>query len=150
MSLTNQHGESLKMDRFVKIGESGALLAGDAEEWVAVLDTKTNLMWASESVAVPNWKAAQKVPGKLSVAGFRDWRMPSVEELFCLADRARVSPAIDTAFFPDTKSDWYWTSTVYAPSPGDCAWSVGFGDGGSGWDDQNNEGFVRAVRAGQS
>ncbi len=36
-----------------------------------------------------------------------------------------------------------------APSPGDCAWNVNFNNGNSNWNNQNNEGFVRAVRAGE-
>ena len=38
--------------RFIKIGEDGALLAPDATEWAAVLDTKTNLMWDAKARAV--------------------------------------------------------------------------------------------------
>jgi hypothetical protein len=137
------------MNRFVKVNEAGALLAADAEEWVAVLDTQTNLMWTVAETEGMGWADAQKVPATLGTAGFNDWRMPTVEESFCLADRTRVSPAIDVAFFPDCKSDWYWSSTVYAPSPGDYAWSVHFYDGISCWGGQGYEGFVRAVRAGQ-
>jgi hypothetical protein len=36
-----------------------------------------------------------------------------------------------------------------APSPGDYAWNVNFYNGNSNWNNQNNEGFVRAVRAGE-
>ena len=134
--------------RFIKIGEDGSLLAPDAPEWVAVLDTKTNLMWDAKARAVEGFQAAQAVPGTLNVAGFTDWRMPTVEELFCLADRTRVRPAIDTDFFPDTPSDWFWSSTVDADAPSGCEWFVSFYNGGSDWDYQGSEGFVRAVRDG--
>ena len=135
--------------RFIKIGEDGSLLAPDATEWVAVLDTKTNLMWDAKARAVEGFQAAQAVPGTLSVAGFTDWRVPTVEELFCLADRTRVRPAIDADFFPDTPNDWFWTSTPLASSPSDYAWIVNFSGGSSGWGNQGSEGFVRAVRPGQ-
>ncbi len=135
--------------RFVKIGEDGALLSPDATEWVAVLDTKTNLMWDAKARAVEGFREAQAVPGTLSVAGFTDWRMPTVEELFCRADRTRVRPAIDTAFFPDTPNDWFWSSTVDADAPSGCAWFVNFYNGGSNWGNRGGEGFVRAVRPGQ-
>ena len=135
--------------RFIKIGEDGALLAPDATEWAAVLDTKTNLMWDAKARAVEGFQAAQTVPGTLNVAGFTDWRMPTVEELFCLADRTRLRPAIDTDFFPDTPSDWFWSSTVDADAPSDCAWFVSFYGGFSGWLSRDGEGFVRAVRPGQ-
>ncbi len=132
--------------RFVKIGEDGALLPADATEWVAVLDTKQNLMWDVKPRPVDDYAAALKVPETLVVAGFKDWRLPTVEELFLLADRTRVSPAIDTDFFPETPSDWFWTSTLWASSPSGCAWVVSFLSGGSGWYGQYGEGFVRAVR----
>ena len=133
--------------RFIKIGDDGALLAPDATEWVAVLDTKTNLMWDAKARAVEGFQEAQSVPGTLKVAGFTDWRTPTLEELFCLADRTRVRPAIDTDFFPDTPNDWFWSSTVDADSPSDCAWIVYFYNGNSRWNYQDDEGFVRAVRS---
>jgi retron-type reverse transcriptase len=34
-----------------------------------------------------------------------------------------------------------------APSPGDCAWNVNFNNGNANWNNRNNSGFVRAVRA---
>ena len=35
------------------------------------------------------------------------------------------------------------------PSPGGYAWNVNFNNGNANWNNQNNNGFVRAVRAGQ-
>lgn len=135
-------------ERFVKVGENGALLAADAEEWVAVLDTRTNLMWAVEVQKRMTYAKALEAPKKLAIAGFKDWRLPTVEELFLLADRTRRDPAIDTDFFPDTPSDWFWTSTP-ASSPSGYAWFVSFYYGSSNWTVQNSEFPVRAVRAGQ-
>ena len=36
-----------------------------------------------------------------------------------------------------------------ASSPSDYAWNVNFNNGNSNWNNQNNEGFVRAVRPGE-
>jgi uncharacterized protein DUF1566 len=137
-------------ERYIKIGEDGALLAADAAEWEAVLDTKTNLMWAVEVLKRQSWKKAQASVAKLATAGFKDWRLPTVEELFLLADRTRSDPAIDTDFFPETPSSWFWTSTPWASSPAVYAWLVGFGNGYSGATYQYSEYYVRAVRPGQS
>ena len=134
--------------RFIKIGNDGSRLAPDATQWGAVLDATTGLMWDAKARRVENFQAAQTLPGTLNVAGFTDWRAPTVEELFCLADRTRMRPAIDTDFFPDTPNDWFWSSTVDASSPSDCAWFVLFYDGSSNCCSQDYEGFVRAVRSG--
>ena len=136
-------------ERYRKVSDAGALLAGDAEEWVAVLDTKTNLMWSVEVLKRKTFKTAATSVKKLAIGGFKDWRLPTVEELFLLADRTRKDPAIDTDFFPDTPSDWFWSSTVLAGSPAGCAWCVYFGYGSGHWGVQGNESYVRAVRAGQ-
>lgn len=131
--------------RFVKIGADGSQLPDDAAAWEAVLDTRSRLMWSVKEKKTTSWKAAQTAAKKISAAGFDDWRAPTVEELLLLADRTRTSPAIDTDFFPDCKSDWYWSSTPYAPSPGDYAWFVNFCYGSASWHSQSSYGFVRAV-----
>jgi Protein of unknown function (DUF1566) len=138
------------MSRFTKIAADGAKLADDATEWVAVLDNTTGLIWTVEETKGMPWKKAQAAVKKLDTAGFKDWRLPTVEELFLLADRTKHSPAIDTAFFPKCKSDWYWTSTPAAYSPGDYAWVVDFDGGGAGWLGQGHDFCVRAVRASQT
>jgi hypothetical protein len=138
------------MSRFTKIGAAGAKLASEATEWAAVLDNTTQLIWTVKETGRLTWKKAQTAVKKLKTAGFEDWRLPTVEELFLLADRTKYSPAIDTAFFPDCKSEWYWTSTPAAYSPGVYAWSVDFSLGNADWSHQANGYFVRAVRASQS
>jgi Protein of unknown function (DUF1566) len=138
------------MSRFTKIAADGAKLADDATEWVAVLDNTTALIWTVEETKGMPWKKAQAAVKKLDTAGFKDWRLPTVEELFLLADRTKHSPAIDTAFFPSCKSDWYWTSTPAAFSPGVYAWGVYFYYGNAGWYNQGYGLCVRAVRASQS
>lgn len=137
------------MNRFTKIGADGQKLPNDATEWVANLDPVSGLMWQKDDLGELDFKAAQKAVGTLELAGFKDWRLPTVEELFCLADRTRANPAIDVEAFPDCKSDWYWSGTAAAPSPGDYAWVVYFSNGLSYWLNQSFECFVRAVRAGQ-
>ena len=137
-----------QQERYIKISEDGVLLAADATEWDAVLDTRTNLMWAVKVLPRQAWKKALKAPEKLATAGFKDWRLPTVEELFYLADRTRSNPAIDKDFFPDTPSSWFWSSTPYSASPSAVAWVVGFSDGYSGYLGQSGETYVRAVRSG--
>jgi hypothetical protein len=116
-----------------------------------VIDHRSGLMWSREELSTKRvvWAEANSLCGDLKLAGFSDWRLPTVDELFALADRTRSEPAIDTRFFPDCKPSWYWSSTPYAPSPGDCAWNVNFYDGYALWCSRGYYGFVRAVRASQ-
>ena len=132
---------------FRKIGQDGRMLPADASEWVAVLDTRSNLMWTVEVLPQQTFAAAAESVAHLTTAGFADWRVPTVEELFCLADRTRRMPAIDTDYFPEAPSGWFWSSTLDASSPSACAWSVYFDDGYSIWVHQFSDGFVRAVRS---
>jgi len=130
--------------------ETGARFELQHDDQV-VVDRRSGLMWSRvELVEKPmNWETADKTCRELKLAGYSDWRMPTVEELFALADRTRHEPAIEKTAFPECKSSWYWTSTPYAPSPGGCAWSVSFLNGSAGWGDRDGYGFVRAVRASQ-
>lgn len=85
--------------------------------------------------------------------GFNDWRMPTLKELKFIADLSKLSPAIDTAYFPNTVSSYhnYWSSTTDAISTGyACIVWFHYGD-----DHYNGNGkyfshHVRAVRSGQN
>ena len=91
--------------------------------------------------------AALKATEGFTCAGSADWRVPTREELFSLTDATRFNPAIDPEFFPDTKSDWHWSSTPYANNPADYAWGVYFNYGHTDIYLRVSYGFVRAVRS---
>jgi len=76
--------------------------------------------------------------------GFSDWRVPSEEELKTIVDFNRRKPSINTAYFPNTQSSFYWSSTT-----GKWDWNrvVDFGNGS--WFSYGNSLYVRAVRGGQ-
>ncbi len=88
----------------------------------------------------------------LNQAGFggcSNWRLPTVKELTALVHRGKnMGPRIDTAYFPESRADWYWSSTSYAGSGG-YAWSVDFGGGDTDNYYKNNSLHVRAVCSGQ-
>ena len=76
------------------------------------------------------------------------WRLPNVKELASLVDRSKSNPAIDTAAFPVTPVNAFWSSSPIVGSAG-YAWHVGFG-GGNGFGFNRSNAFpVRLVRAGQ-
>ena len=113
-----------------------------------VTDTRTGLMWTQETLPCGRVMHAEAIQmcAALDIAGHKDWRMPTIEELFGLADRSRHSPAIDTDVFPNTESTWYWSSTPCAWDPS-CAWVVGFFSGSAYGGHRHHNAFVRAVRS---
>jgi hypothetical protein len=130
-----------------KIGKNGKpLAAGSRAKAIALLDKKTGLMWAAQDLAGRhNWADAKKVAAEAGIAGFDDWRLPTIEELESLRDRTLYRPAADPALC--LQSDWYWSSTPDASSPSDYAWSVNFYYGSSYYSYQYYEGLVRPVRS---
>ena len=136
-------------NRFTKIGANGEVLPREATAWEAVLDNTTGLMWAVKAVKVSSQKKAEAAAKSCTAAGFTDWDLSEVEPLFALADRSKVNPAIDTEFFPDCPSDWFWTKTLDAESPSDDAWYVYFYSGYSSRSSRSYSGWVRGVRVGQ-
>ena len=81
-------------------------------------------------------------------AGSNLWRLPTRRELLSIVQHGTNSPAIDTNYFPNTPSTWFWTSDIYAPDPA-RAWVVYFDDGNSYAGSQSSVLHVRLVRSGQ-
>jgi hypothetical protein len=75
------------------------------------------------------------------------WRLPSRVELITLLSYGS-EPIIDTNAFPDTPSDYFWTSST--ESDGGGGWYVSLGSGAVNLrrDDTNAYYFVRCVRGG--
>ena len=133
-----------------------------------ITDTTTGLVWDKCSrgqvwdnttppgtctgvASTHTWAAAlaeATAANSASHRGQADWRLPNRTELESLVQINAVSPAIDGTYFPATLSNWYWTSTTYAPGPAD-AWSVYFSNGNALANDKTNTYHVRLVRSGQ-
>lgn len=73
-----------------------------------------------------------------------------MEELSSIVDYgvAYPGPTIDTDYFPNARSTWFWSASPYAGNS-DYAWGVGFGDGNGFAYDKSYGGGVRVVRGGQ-
>jgi len=128
-----------------------------------VTDNVTGLMWGQKTDDggpqdkdnVYTWKDALAYCENLTLAGYTDWRIPTPKELERLVDLETSSPAIDTAYFPNTSNGLYWTGTTCS-APGSChqqykALGVNFTDGRLYYgrklkNDVYETWYVRAVR----
>ncbi len=124
-----------------------------------VTDGVTGLVWqgcpaglsggdcTAGGVATYTWQNAIDYCDGLDWGGHTDWYLPDAKELRTIVDNHRTSPAIDTAIFPGTPSNWFWTSASCAGDSSD-AWRVDFSGGGVDDGDKGNGNNVRCVRRG--
>jgi len=123
-----------------------------------VTDLNTGLMWqqgddqnecAEYSYGCYTWEEAGAYCDALTLAGYTDWRLPDRRELVSIVNYAIASPGptIDTRYFPNCRSSYYWSGSTYAYSPY-TAWNVSFGLGSVGWVTKAGHYHVRCVRAG--
>lgn len=64
------------------------------------------------------------------LCGSSDWRLPTRRELLSIVHYGAYNPTIDVNYFRNTVADRYWSADTYKPKP-ECAWYVGFLEGGS-------------------
>ncbi len=121
-----------------------------------VHDNVTDLTWevktAGNRSSTYTWANAATYASDTNSAGLcgthNPWRVPTRRELLSIVHHGVNSPAIDPDYFPNTDSDWFWTSDVYAPNPA-YAWDVVFHNGYASANYQSGSSHVRLVRSGQ-
>lgn len=126
------------------------------------IDPKTGLMWARISIGqrwesgeavgdaqYMNWATANAAARNCEDAGFKDWRLPRLEELESIYWAGETDcSASNSILLPSTSSGswgYYWSSSV-AGGNGNFAWLISFRDGNKSYDDEWSLGLVRAVR----
>lgn len=125
-----------------------------------ITDNRTGLMWKKCSEGQANdagctgaaiqytWASAlSQCTGLTTPGGHTDWRLPSIRELSSIINYSVAAPPfINTAIFPATLSDVYWTSTTFVS----LYWGfyVTFNNGGSGSSAKSTSYYVRCVRGG--
>ena len=78
----------------------------DAEPWAGVADL--------DPLTVDNSQAYVEAVNAAGLCGASDWRLPQIDELYSLVDLSLADdPTLDTDFFPETKSERYWSGTSY-------------------------------------
>lgn len=119
------------------------------------VDNVTGLIWVTNMVdaGVPytsssTWENALTLCEDLNYAGYTDWRLPDVRELASIVDFGKATaPRINTTYFLNTASGYYWISTTYAPLS-TSAWVIDFNSGNLSTGVKTVKYYVKCVRAG--
>jgi hypothetical protein len=113
-----------------------------------VTDNQHHLTWQQQDDGVGrNWSDAAAYCSSLSLAGYSDWWLPSKYQLVSLVDSSYSYPTINTNYFLNTQSTYYWSSTDhYFETPN--AWAVGFDYGSTNDSSKTSNKLARCVRTG--
>ena len=175
---TNDDSDGHAGFSFTKLDSNGNTLDASDTEWYCVQDNVTDLIWEvktddgserdkdnkyrwggltaigrdssnREGDYYDDWNNLVNTANSGNgLCGFTDWRVPDIEELRSIVDYSRTNPSIDINYFPNTRSDWYWSA-----SPGAydsyVAWLLSFGYGYDSDSESDYNYHVRLVRSGQ-
>ncbi len=161
---------------FSKLDSNGDELPGDAADWQCVRDNLTGLVWEvktddgglHDADNVYTWYSTdgnnngaalgtenggvntQAYVAAVNAAGWcgaNDWRLPNFDELYSIVNLSAAYPAVDTNYFPQTRSGSYWTSVPRAHLSVQ-ALAVAFHTGSGDNIARFNPLYVRLVRGG--
>ena len=169
---------------FTKISAAGEKLPATATAWSCVLDNQTGLMWEmktndgglQDATKTYQWyntdtstnggtvgyenggnntQAFTQAINSKALCGYTDWRLPEKQELHSIINYGKIDPVIDSAYFPNTVSSYYWSSSPVAHNI-NHAWMVDFyagndrdyfGNFGNGNGGKGDSLYVRLVRS---
>jgi hypothetical protein len=129
-----------------------------------VEDTRTGLTWTrAADLGKLDWVGASdlvKGLNKKEYGGFKDWRLPSKDELDTLATYAikadytgwgdALSPyqLFNQLGFNDAQNYWYWTSNSYEGNTS-YAWVISMNNGKARGENKDRSCYVWPVRGGK-
>jgi len=96
-------------------------------------DNVTGFVWQKEDDnAIRGWDTASAYCDNLTLGGYTDWRMPTINELMSIIDYSGTGgAAINSTYFPHTihwSMSQYWSVTA-SPNNAGNAWDVVFDNG---------------------
>ncbi|MBU1669175.1 DUF1566 domain-containing protein [bacterium] len=112
-----------------------------------IITDTTGLMWQDNSDTNTSLKTlvqAESYCKKLTIAGYNDWRLPSIEELFSIVDTDKFDTATNGKFIY-TNATSYWSSNTYT-SDNSLALGINFYDGSDGLSYKTTPHYTRCVR----
>ncbi len=120
------------------------------------IDEKQNLIWQDDDMVLKNKKiwitegnynnkkyfdtkgdTATTYCKKLTLGDFKDWRLPTKDELKNLS--------LQKEYLKNVASNWYWSATTNSMNS-ECAWSIYFDNSDGYADFKNVSNYVRCVR----
>jgi hypothetical protein len=117
-----------------------------------ITDQKTRLIWQKQDDGTKRSREnALDYCENLTLGGSSSWRLPNIKELESIVDDNRVSPSINTTYFPDTKhlSDANYISSSEYLASSNYSWTVTFNSGEASIAGHTSSSYVRCVRGGQ-
>jgi hypothetical protein len=124
-----------------------------------VTDNVTGLMWAqNQSKESKGWTEASTYCENLELAGYTDWRMPTIKELWSIRDQSTGWPYLDTTYFhlvskdgAEQRDQHTWSSNFYLVNTDESKKRVAFitNDWTGHIKALDGRRYVRAVRGGQ-
>jgi hypothetical protein len=131
-------------------------LPDDDPVWAMVKDNVTGLVWEvktdngdlQDKDFTYTWDDAVDFVRDLNISNFgghSDWRLPTIKELSYIVNYGAYAPAINSFYFPNTRTGSYWTSTEYA-TDGSLGWRLDFYNGTPSVEAKETLCHARAVR----
>jgi len=118
-----------------------------------VIDNVTGLQWQDNNDTdntYRTWNDANGYCAALSLGGYGDWRLPTIEELETIVDYGQYYSSITANIFMHVSSYDYWSSTIFAYNTL-MAWEINFSCGNSYYYKKDDTTlYVRCVRGGTS
>ena len=133
IQLASQHEQQLKLNHDKPAGESEQ--ADAAATWT---DRATGLMWTkTDSGSDLDWNQAKDYCSNLHLAGYKDWHLPTIEELQGIYDPSVSSRQVLAMGTTNVHvkgnlkitGDWEWSSShgYASAAPWHIAWVIAFG-----------------------